>query len=136
MGHFTLSMQDAAVDAAGVPVSVVRSYDSRDLEGGEFGPGWRLDLRSADLEKRDCAGDVAVTLPDGRRATFGFEPRAWVAPQQFLAEYRALESVQDALVPLGDPNIIPNEEGGWSDWDLNDYCPENFVLTTERRHGL
>jgi hypothetical protein len=34
---------------AGIPISVVRSYDSRDKTRGDFGIGWRLDVQSLRL---------------------------------------------------------------------------------------
>ena len=49
IGHFTLSFVDAQLEVAGIPITVARSYDSRDKAGGEFGPGWRLALRGAEL---------------------------------------------------------------------------------------
>jgi YD repeat-containing protein len=49
VGNFTLAFQDLNVPMAGIPISVVRSYDSRDKTKGDFGIGWRLDVQSLRL---------------------------------------------------------------------------------------
>jgi len=46
VGNFTVSFNDLTVPAAGLPIQVVRTYDSRDKGLGDFGIGWRLDLKS------------------------------------------------------------------------------------------
>lgn len=43
-GVVTLSFADLTVPMAGLPITVVRTYDSRDKSVGDFGVGWRLEL--------------------------------------------------------------------------------------------
>ena len=45
-GLFTLSYVDLNVAAAGIPLTVTRTYDSRDKTQGDFGVGWRLGLNT------------------------------------------------------------------------------------------
>ena len=44
VGNFRLSFTDLSIPVAGVPISVLRTYDSRDKTAGDFGVGWALDL--------------------------------------------------------------------------------------------
>ncbi len=47
VGHFTLSFTDLSVPLAGLPIQVIRTYDSRDQRPGDFGIGWTLDIKNA-----------------------------------------------------------------------------------------
>jgi len=51
VGVFTLSFNDLTVPVAGVPIQVIRTYDSRDKATGDFGVGWRLSLADVHLQK-------------------------------------------------------------------------------------
>lgn len=56
-GVLTLPFLDADVDVAGLPIQVVRTYDSRDKEMGDFGVGWQLGLSQVRLIERGVPGD-------------------------------------------------------------------------------
>lgn len=89
-GGFRREETDLTALLGGVPVAVARAYDSLDAAGGrDFGPGWRLAGRDADLQTsvgatgRESSGlynpfrdgtRVYLTLPDGRRVGFTFAP--------------------------------------------------------------
>ena len=61
IGSFNLSFTDLTVPLPGLPLEVLRSYDSRDKSLGDFGIGWRL-ARSD--EKRDvCSSRGLVVKP-------------------------------------------------------------------------
>ncbi|MEA2562211.1 MAG: hypothetical protein QOH06_3715 [Acidobacteriota bacterium] len=45
VGNFTLSYEDLSVPVSGLPITVIRNYDSRDKSVGDFGYGWNLELR-------------------------------------------------------------------------------------------
>lgn len=45
VGNFTLSFEDLSVPVSGLPIAVIRNYDSRDKRVGDFGYGWTLELR-------------------------------------------------------------------------------------------
>lgn len=89
VGHFTLSFNDLTVPVAGIPIQVIRTYDSRDKRVGDFGVGWTLDLKNVRLQKNRHHGKawdqastggllptyfidtlkprvVTITFPDGK----------------------------------------------------------------------
>jgi len=94
VGVFSLSFNDLTVPVSGIPIQVIRSYDSRDKGLGDFGVGWRLSLSNIRVQKsRSLAPNwqetqtfsgflpqyclfatdnkiVTVTFPDGRVFTF------------------------------------------------------------------
>lgn len=45
IGLFSLSFLDLEVPVSGLPIQVIRNYDSRDKRRGDFGAGWTLALR-------------------------------------------------------------------------------------------
>jgi len=105
VGAFSVSFNDLTVPVAGIPIQVIRSYDSRDKGQGDFGVGWRLSLANIRVQKnrnlslnwqetQTFSGQlpqyclfatdnkvVTVTFPDGRVFTF----RTGQAPQCQLA---------------------------------------------------
>ena len=95
VGNFTVSFTDLDVPMAGIPIQVVRTYDSRNTRTGDFGAGWTLGVRNVRVEKSVVLGAnweetvtdgflptyclkptrvplVTVTFPDGRQ--FKFQP--------------------------------------------------------------
>jgi RHS repeat-associated protein len=115
VGNFTLSFNDLTVPLEGLPIQVVRTYDSRNKSLGDFGVGWRLDLNAVTLQTNGALGDnwaetstgggfpnyclqattahvVTVSLSDG--TTYTFQPT--LSPQcQFLLP------IQDQTVAVG-----------------------------------
>ena len=95
VGLFTVSFNDLSVPVAGLPIQVVRTYDSRRQQVGDFGVGWTLDLKTISLSTSVALGDqwnesssggafpnycinatqphvVTVSLTDG--TTYEFQP--------------------------------------------------------------
>ena len=90
LGNFALSFTDFQGTVGGIPVSIVRSYDTlRADEHGDFGYGWELTIQkaTADVQKAPAAGStlgdlffsepamtrgsrIGVTLGDGTRLNF------------------------------------------------------------------
>jgi RHS repeat-associated protein len=94
VGVFSLSFNDLTVPVSGIPIQIIRSYDSRDKGPGDFGIGWRLSLANIRVQKSRSLGPnwqetqnfggflpsyclfatdnkiVTVTFPDGRVFTF------------------------------------------------------------------
>lgn len=90
VGDFRLTFTDLHVPLAGIPITIERTYDSRDKERGEFGVGWRLGVRSLRLRSNrplatgwnlvrsrffhqllpSDAHKVSITLGDGRVEEF------------------------------------------------------------------
>ena len=92
LGNFQLSFVDLEIPVSGIPISVVRTYDSLAANRtDELGYGWRLEFRDTDLrtsigrdEQYEVLGipskafkagtKVFVTPPGGERTSFTFEP--------------------------------------------------------------
>ncbi|MBK8741484.1 MAG: VCBS repeat-containing protein [Betaproteobacteria bacterium] len=90
IGPFNLTFTDLKIPMAGVPITVNRTYDSRDKAQGDFGIGWRLGLQTLRLRSNRVLGTgwvrnvmgvsvtlaatdehkVSLTLPDGRVEEF------------------------------------------------------------------
>ena len=89
-GLFTYSFIDLQMPLSGVPITVIRTYDSRVKREGDFGVGWQLGLKTIQLQKSRELGSawrvnrsglsyfivptaehsVSITLPDGRVEVF------------------------------------------------------------------
>jgi len=75
VGNFTVSFTDVDVPMAGMPIQVVRTYDSRDTRTGDFGAGWTLGLRNVRVEKSGVLGaNWEQTVTDGFLPTFCLQP--------------------------------------------------------------
>lgn len=93
VGHFSVSFEDMNVPVAGIPIQIIRTYDSRDKRKGDFGIGWTLGIKNLRVEKNNVLGlkwyqtrsntfipnycveatrphIVTVTLPDGKVEKF------------------------------------------------------------------
>jgi RHS repeat-associated protein/uncharacterized repeat protein (TIGR01451 family) len=51
VGNFTLSFNDLSVPMPGLPITVTRTYDSRDKRVGDFGVGWTLSVANVRVQK-------------------------------------------------------------------------------------
>jgi len=56
VGNFALAFEDLTVPMAGIPIQIVRSYDSRDTRMGDFGTGWSLAINDIRLQKNGPLG--------------------------------------------------------------------------------
>jgi RHS repeat-associated protein len=129
VGTVGLSFLDVEIPVAGLPIQVVRTYDSRDQRVGDFGVGWTLDVRDVRLQESRALGSqwvgtvvedvlfidfcveparthvVTVTLPDG--TVHRFEPtlepqcQAYAPPSGVTIGFRPLPGTTSELVPLG-----------------------------------
>src|SRR5262249_44521578 len=90
VGELQFAFNDLTVPLPGLPIQIIRSYDSRDKRQGDFGFSWTLGLKNLRLEKNRNLGKnweetvtfnngfptyclapsndrfVTVTFPDGR----------------------------------------------------------------------
>ncbi len=57
IGIFTLSFNDLSIPVAGLPIQVIRTYDSRNKGNGDFGVGWTLDLKTVVVTTNGALGD-------------------------------------------------------------------------------
>ncbi len=57
VGPFSISFVDLNIPVAGIPITLIRTYDSRDKETGDFGVGWTLDIRHGTYKNNRKPGD-------------------------------------------------------------------------------
>ncbi len=90
VGQFGFSQQDLVIPVSGIPLSVIRTYNSLNPRDGDFGFSWTYsisdvefttdefrvpaeDIDGTNFSLRDGGGrNITLTLPDGRRTTFAF----------------------------------------------------------------
>jgi RHS repeat-associated protein len=71
VGAFTLAFEDLKVPVAGIPITLTRTYDSRDARVGDFGPGWRLAVANIRVQKNRNLGTAWYqTLQSGSGIQF------------------------------------------------------------------
>ncbi len=100
VGNFTVGFNDLVVPVGKIPIQIGRTYDSRDKGKGEFGVGWRLDVRSLRVRTSGVLGNgwrvdrsglafglvetdahrVSVTLADGTVEEFDMVVTPRVSP--------------------------------------------------------
>jgi RHS repeat-associated protein len=77
LGDFTQQVTDAHPGGTGVPLQVVRTYNSADTSVGAFGTGWSSVLDMTVTPNND--GTATVRFPGGLEERFGQNPDgAWV----------------------------------------------------------
>jgi YD repeat-containing protein len=89
VGNFKLSFVDLQIPLAGIPITIIRTYDTLDAQQqGSFGQGWRMEFRDTRLRTsmEDTGSEdvfnpflydhtkVYVTLPGRNREGFRFKP--------------------------------------------------------------
>ena len=68
LGNFTYTVEEFTVPMVGLPITVSRTYDSRDKHiRGDFGYGWHLDYNLINLDKSRALG-AAWSLNEGQRS--------------------------------------------------------------------
>jgi RHS repeat-associated protein len=125
VGLFSLAFTDMSINLPGMDLSVNRAYDSRDKLQGDFGYGWKLDLRSVKLSESRSPGDdwevqyvggipgswkfgsayshtISIAIPGGRTQVFDAVP---VFNNQFDPTYGdmtfvAKPGIYSTLTPL------------------------------------
>jgi RHS repeat-associated protein len=128
LGRFTFSEQDIVIPVNGIPITVIRTYDSfNQTTGSDFGLSWTFAIKDMDVqfdEIRQQVSDssllspdfpptgfvpfsfrvgggrnVALTMPDGRRAVFTYSVRLGPLGVHY-AEWSPPQGVFASLVPL------------------------------------
>ena len=110
VGNFTLAFTDLTLPVSRLPIQIRRIYDSRDKQVGDFGVGWRMSVKSIDLQE-DPNRNVTVTHPDGRRVTFSFNlrPTNRFVADVFSALWEPERGVYDQLAMLGDNRVLRDQ---------------------------
>ena len=134
VGQFSFAQQDAVVPLTGMTVSLVRRYNSLQIDldkQGDFGPGWTWALSEIEFNtdaeyqpatdeggqtfsRRSGGGrNIVLTLPNGRRAMFLYR----LQPGQFgyYARWQAAPGVRATLAPTCSNKLIvlPFSEPYW-----------------------
>jgi RHS repeat-associated protein/uncharacterized repeat protein (TIGR01451 family) len=128
LGRLGVTYQDLNVPMAGIPIQVLRSYDTLNRStSGEFGYGWRLEVANFRVASNGPLGQggweqyacgpgvifvplcyrtsrphyVAVTWPDGRVETFDFTPEGLNTffPIGAIPAYTARPGTTSTLTP-------------------------------------
>ncbi|MFN8488977.1 MAG: RHS repeat-associated core domain-containing protein [Caldilineaceae bacterium] len=99
IGNFAISLIDLAVPVAGIPIQVIRSYDSRDKHQGDFGVGWTLDLRNVRVQKNGLLGDNWEGT-----VTSGFTPTYCIRPTK---RHVVMFTLNDGTVFKFEPVLSP-----------------------------
>ena len=125
LGRFTTSYLDLNVPVGGIPMQVIRSYDTQDrFSDGDFGPGWTLSFGNFTIQTNTqlgrgpwsssvCGGFflfsevcyeseesryITVTWPDGRVESFDFTPSGFALfPILTTAEFTPRDGATSSL---------------------------------------
>ena len=57
VGNFTLSFTDLTVPVTGIPIQIIRTYDTRNKSVGDFGFGWSLAIKTTQVSISDVLGN-------------------------------------------------------------------------------
>ena len=158
VGNFTVSFTDLNVPVAGIPVTVTRSYDSRNKQNGDFGYGWNIDIQSIKIEENQSPGEgwnltstggdwptycvgsegeryITITLPDGRVEEFDMtvtpKCQALVPIQYPTIGYTPRAGTTSMLKAKNVGQVYVSPSGVLFDLDnLGPYNPSQYLLTT------
>ncbi|MDR2981343.1 MAG: cadherin-like domain-containing protein [Puniceicoccales bacterium] len=109
IGPFSVSFKDLSESLAGLPLEIVRTYDSRDrAQDGDFGHGWSLNLNTVTLRKnRSLDQGWSQTMSGGIFPTYrvAASARHLVSlsfPDGSMATFEASSSSSNAIYPLSE----------------------------------
>jgi hypothetical protein len=131
IGNFTLRYVDLELPLNGIPITLARTYDSRDKRVGDFGVGWRLAVNSIEVRTNRELGSAwrvfrqgltfglveedlhlaAIRLPDGRIEAFEMvvvpnaSPIIPFPPLTQSVRFRPLPGTLGTLEALGENNV-------------------------------
>ncbi len=160
VGNFSLGFNDLQVPVSGIPITVTRTYDSRDKRSGDFGVGWRIGISSISVNCTDPLGEgwfvakagfsfglfptrshrCAVNIPGRRSEVFEFVPSTTISPivpffflrGSFQAQPGTLGTLETALpIFLAIADPQPGAVNLVNDSDFLTFAPSDFVYTSE-----
>ncbi|MHC4498455.1 MAG: PKD domain-containing protein, partial [Planctomycetota bacterium] len=160
VGNFTISFNDLTIPVAGIPITITRTYDSRNRTKGDFGAGWTLDLSDIEVSESGAMGEswqlaqagdlipscglqetephyVTVTYPDDRvdRFNMAFSPASWsFCPplKETTVYFTAAPDTFSRLAALADNTLLVMGSAG-GPATLQDY---DFDLYDPNRYQL
>ena len=148
VGLFTISFRDKVIPIGNFPLTVSRSYDSRDKTQGDFGIGWKLKLADAKLEEKAIIGadwqqsasggwfptysvmptkSHTVTITFGDEKKLEFQPQPNPQSQQLYPidylngmDYLPVGDTKGTLTPDIQPAFVyPGTTGPVEIWDFD-----------------
>ena len=148
-GNFRYDFVDLRLPIAGLPLAIIRNYDSLDTRRGDFGAGWRLELPGALTDSAKETGNqdapfgtflneafttnsrVYVTKPDGRRVGFRFAPKPFFL---FLwqIEFEPEPGVSDSLEAVSTSPYVWGIGGRFLEFVIP-FNPRTYILTTREK---
>jgi YD repeat-containing protein len=155
VGQFALSFLEMSIPVSGIPIQLLRNYDTRDPRNGDFGYGWTLDANGVRVSESGKMGrnwtivrqpgiipvfcvqptrgkHVTVSLPGGR--VFEFEAviddgcDTFMEPGLVTVGFRALPGTNAKLAPADGGSVLV-QEGQLLDANAEIYDPNTYVLT-------
>ena len=114
VGNFTLSFNDLSVPLPGLPITVTRTYDSRDKRVGDFGVGWTLSVGNVRVQK--TGGAIGSAWQEDQQWS-GFFPTYCLSslknhivsvtfPDGKVYKFQAINTPQcQQIVPIDAPQI-------------------------------
>jgi RHS repeat-associated protein len=133
IGAFHISFPDLNVPVAGLPIEVLRTYDSRDKGVGDFGVGWTLSLKNVRLEKTGVLGrdweqvssggflssycvrptrphTVTITFPDNKvyefQATVSPQCQSLIPIETAAVNFTPMRGTVGTLEVVGDKDVL------------------------------
>jgi RHS repeat-associated protein len=114
VGNFTLSFNDLTVPTPSLPITITRTYDSRDKRVGDFGVGWSLSV--ADVRIQKTGGAIGSSWEETQQWS-GFFPTYCLQstknhtvsitfPDGKIYKFQAVSSPQcQQIVPITNPQF-------------------------------
>ncbi|MDO8540341.1 MAG: LamG-like jellyroll fold domain-containing protein [Opitutaceae bacterium] len=119
IGAFTLAFEDLKVPLTGIPITITRTYDSRDPRVGDFGPGWRMALNNIRVQKNRHLGT-------------GW----WQTPQQGSGfQFYTIEPVRERIVTVVMPDGETHRFRAGALVKLREGDPDNASFAVVVTHG-
>lgn len=161
VGNFSMDFNDITIPVSGIPITVVRSYDSRNKSKGDFGIGWTLSLQNISLSESCVPGEnweqthvgdgiptyyvtetrphiITVTYPNGTIEEFHmtlYPESQQAAPiEAVTVSFTAEPGTFSTLEALPNNECLVNATEGYAqllDYDSNVYNPNVYRLTTK-----
>lgn len=155
IGQFSVSFRDLSIDAAGIPVSVTRTYDTRRKNDSlDYGFGWTVDYQNVRVQKNLTSGigwevytqgllntcirpigkrTISIALPDGKLHRFdvGASPQCanGSAPAAFSPTFTPRADTTSTLADTVGGSLSFQGDTVY-DLDGGPYNPTQFTLTT------
>jgi RHS repeat-associated protein len=136
VGNFTLSYRDLSIPVAGIPIQVVRTYDSRIKSSQDFGFGWSLSYNTVTVQINGILGQNWSGT-----ATGGFFPNYCVVPaQNYVVSVRLQDGTVYQFAPQASPStqcqeLVPPEFVDISFKSIGS-TPANASLSSPTATGL